>query len=103
MTANDIIQRNAKCVRDLLDAAEEIKRLRLVIAHEADCTEAADDEAMRRGHEIERLTQILRHVANDTRSWQLHDHSKELLRPFMSAPDDGPGVDHPDQGGKSYR
>ena len=37
------------------DAVQQIERLRLVIVHEADCAEAADDEAMRRGHEIERL------------------------------------------------
>ena len=28
MTANDIIERNAKCARDLLDAGAEIERLR---------------------------------------------------------------------------
>lgn len=31
MSANDIIRRNAKCVRDLLDAAAEIERLRAAL------------------------------------------------------------------------
>ena len=53
----------AKFVRRLGDEIEllraEVSKLRLVIVHEADCTEAADDEAMRRGHEIERLKAAL--------------------------------------------
>jgi hypothetical protein len=34
--------------------------------------------------EIERLRSILAHVANDSRAWQLHEHTKELLKPFLA-------------------
>ena len=92
MTANDIIERNAKCVRDLLNAGAEIERLnaevaklRLVIVHEADCTEAADDEAMRRGHEIERLRAALQRIVDEADSddgltaWDGGDIAREAL------------------------
>jgi hypothetical protein len=48
------------------DAAQLLDSQRLVIVHEADCTEAADDEAMRRGHEIERLRAVLVEIAQGT-------------------------------------
>ena len=33
--------------------------------------------------EIERLRGILTQVANDSRTWQLHERTKDLLRPFV--------------------
>ena len=33
--------------------------------------------------EIERLFGILTQVASDSRTWQLHERTKELLRPFV--------------------
>lgn len=36
--------------------------------------------------ESERLRSILVRVANDSRTWQLHEHTKELLRPFVVKP-----------------
>jgi len=36
-----------------------------------------------KGAEVERLTTILRLVANDSRAFHLHERTKELLRPFV--------------------
>ena len=63
MTANDIIQRNAECARQLLEAGAEIEMLRAadkvrVTVHEAEIRRLAI-ECGKAKDEIERLTGLL--------------------------------------------
>lgn len=73
----------------LIALADQIDKLRLVVAHEGDCTQAADDEAMRRGHVIEELAMMLRRMiwlANkkigDTSMKAVAGSARELLAKY---------------------